>query len=249
MSGLEDGSVGEGGPPGPATAPAPLGPVVVFDCETDCTFASAAGFDRSDKMTRMQVTVVCAEELEASVVDDSSSTDDAPEPSVAPRRITCWRDDNDAEGGPFEALLAAFDGASLIVAYNGIGFDMPVMRKYYTSGERYVRHMQKLHDPFDRIRSNTGLWVGLDALLSHNGLPTKTGSGTDAVRLWGEGRRDELASYCANDVTMLTRLVLRRGPLAVVCKRSLAHESCGKIAVSAAVYAAGAALAALRWAQ
>ena len=229
--------------------PVPLGPVVVFDCETDSTFASAAGSDRAEKMKNMQVTVVCAEELQASVVDESSTIEDAPEPSVKPHCITCWRDDNDAEGGPFEALFKAFDRASLIVAYNGINFDMPVMRKYYTSSERYVRHMRKLHDPFDRIRSNTGLWVGLDMLLLHNGLPRKTGIGTDAVRLWEEGRRDKLASYCANDVTMLTRLVLRRRPLVIVSKRQLNNECGGNVAVSASVYAAGAALAAIRWAQ
>jgi hypothetical protein len=227
----------------------PLGPVVVFDCETDCTFASAAGFDRADQMKSMQVTVVCAEVLEAAVVDASSTTADAPEPSVEPQRITCWRDDNDAEGGPLEALFAAFDRASLIVAYNGIGFDMPVMRKYYGSAERHMSHLQKLHDPFDRIRSNTGLWVGLDAVLSRNGLPTKTGSGVDAVRLWEEGRRDELVRYCANDVTALTRLVLRRGPLEVGAKRGRDQEGGKALVVSSAVYAAGAALAALRWAQ
>lgn len=231
----------------------PLGPVVVFDCETDCTFATAVGFDRADQMKSMQVTVVCAEVLEEAVVDASSTTADAPEPSAEPVRITCWRDDNGVEGGPFEALFAAFDGASLIVAYNGVSFDMPVMRKYYTSGERYMRHLQKLHDPFDRIRSNTGLWVGLDAVLSRNGLPTKTGSGVDAVHLWAEGRRDELARYCANDVATLTRLVLRRGPLQVSAKRGRGLggglEAGTAISVSAAVYAVGAALAALRWAQ
>lgn len=228
-----------------------LGPVVVFDCETDSTFHSAIGLDRFDKMKAMQVTVVCAEVLEADVVEASSTIADAPEPTVAPKRITCWRDDNDAVGGPFEALLAEFDGASVIVAYNGLDFDMPVMRKYYKSEGRYMRHLQKVHDPFDRIRSNTGLWVGLDSLLSQNGLPTKTGSGLDAVRLWGEGRRDELGTYCMNDVTALTRLMLRKTPLKVVPKhaRRPSSEGVGPLTVAASVFAAGAVLAALRWVQ
>lgn len=235
----------------PIGEPARLGPVVVFDCETDTTFATVIGTDRNEKMRNMQVTVVCAEELEVGAIDAAVVAADAADPAVAPRLITCWRDDNDAEGGPFEALFAAFDGASLIVAYNGIDFDMPVLRKYYSSSARYMRHKQKLHDPFDRIRSNTGLWVGLGTLLSHNGLPTKTGSGVDAVRLWEEGHRDELMSYCANDVTALTRLVLRRAPLVIATKRPRPSTSDvdGPITVSAAVFSVGAALAGLRWAQ
>lgn len=225
-----------------------LGPVVVFDCETDSTFLSSVGFDRTEKLKNMQVTVVCAEELDASMVEVVTAANDAHDSSIEPRRFTCWRDNNDVDGGPFEVLFAAFDRASLIVAYNGVGFDMPVLRKYYASSARFMRHMQKLHDPFDRIRSNTGLWVGLDAVLSRNGLPTKTGSGIDAVRLWEEGRRDELAGYCANDVTALTGLVLWRGPLMIPYKRHCGQEG-GSVAVSAAVYAAGAALAAIRWAQ
>lgn len=229
----------------------PLGPVVVFDCETDCTFATAVGVVRADQIRHMQATVVCAEILEAAVFDASSSSTiaDESQPLVEPQRITCWRDDNEAEGGPFEALFVAFDQASLIVAYNGLGFDMPVMRKYYRSSERYMRHLQKLHDPFDRIRSNTGLWIGLDAVLLRNGLPTKTGNGVDAVRLWEEGRRDELARYCANDVTALMHLVLRRSPLEVVAKRGWGQENGTALVVSSAVYAVGAALAALRWSQ
>jgi len=193
-----------------------MGPVVFFDCESDISFARAAGEELSEKLKNMQATVICALSVDVSAID-AACTRGTELDSDVHSRLVCWRDDNTLPDGPFAPLLDLFDRASVIVAYNGSGFDMPLLRKYYqkgcAGGARYLKHRLKLLDPFMSIRTATGSAPSLDKLLKLNGLPTKTSSGLEAIRMWEDGRREELLSYCQNDVDALARLTLRRTPI------------------------------------
>jgi len=60
-----------------------------------------------------------------------------------------------------------------------------------------------------RVRDATGSYLKLDHLLYVNGLPQKTGSASDAPRLWEDDKRDELEAYCAADVELTARLALK----------------------------------------
>ena len=176
---------------------------VVFDCESD---GLPARTDNNELAFRhVQCTVACAIILTGSCGVDTIEN---------ARRIVAWRDATPADcvGGPFADLLLAFDAADVIVGYNALAFDFPLLQKYYgTSGkgnERYLSHRLKTLDPFARIRAATGQWPKLDSLLACNGLPQKTASGAQAIKWWLESERALLSEYCMADVVCTTHLVL-----------------------------------------
>ena len=129
---------------------------------------------------------------------------------------TFWHPDAGAHTGDggVQELLGQFDRASLLVAYNGMEFDMRVLRRYYGEGEaaeaRYKAHLRKLHDPMVAVHKASGRRARLSHLLQLNGQKGKAGSGCDAPGLWRAGRVTQLATYCMRDVEVLAALVLRR---------------------------------------
>ena len=177
-------------------------PVVVFDLESDSG-------DMSDDFRWMQITVGCC-----IVVDTALCLEVGPEAGkralAAGTQYTFWRDVAPARNiDPFAKMLELFDDADAIVAYNGLYFDMSLLRRHYgRNEERYMRHRLKVLDTFDRIKGATNRWPKLDVLLSANGLPSKSGDGKKAIRLWEAQKRDELEAYCMDDVKLLLQLVI-----------------------------------------
>lgn len=126
-------------------------------------------------------------------------------------KITCWRDVVPSKGAsPFKELLDAFDSADLIVGYNSLDFDMPLLCKHYgpKGARRYLDHRVKSLDIFSRVRAATNQWPKLDELLAANHLGSKSGDGAQAIKLWEENRRDELQQYCMMDVQRTAELAL-----------------------------------------
>lgn len=184
--------------------------VVVWDAETDRSFQSLRGMCREQQMQTMEATVICALELDA----DASVVPGNWEAALSTAKAHHWWRDVDGAGGggPFAGLLELFDRAEVIVAYNGLGFDFPVIRKYYGSSKsarrRYLEHRLKTLDPMLKVASAADVpYKKLDALLKLNELPTKTGDGLEAIKMWEQGRRKELQEYCAHDVQQLAQLV------------------------------------------
>ena len=192
--------------------------VVVFDAESDVSFAKCAGVSRTEKMDNMQATVICALVLDASLCKHPANPERALETAIAHH---WWRDDNSRGVNPFEPLLALFDAAEAIVAYNGIGFDFPLLRKHYTDAWRYAAHRIKCHDPMLRIKHTYDVMPKLNDVLAANGLPSKTSDGLEAIRMWEQGRREELRSYCAEDVRLLALIVLQPEVRLLKPKKSL----------------------------
>ena len=120
--------------------------------------------------------------------------------------ITLWRDEDEAASARF-AALRGLDAAELIVGYNSLGFDHPVLYKH-CDRRRTEKHLFKVHDAFARLRDHTGVWFKLDHLLQANGLATKTADGLQAISWWKEGERTLLREYCEQDVRALARLLV-----------------------------------------
>ena len=215
---------------------------VVFDCESDQLFErgrmpansgrKSAEEQRREEISRMECTVACAVILYESDVQAVATT--RPHSAADERarallrdsavRLVCWRDRATLDGDgatvpPFEPLLSAFDGASVIAGYNHLNFDMQLLRKYYGKDtERYMAHRLKCFDPFVVVRALTESWIGLNALLQANKLDCKTGEGTAAVHLWdavqmgsdeeSSAARSSLEDYCMSDVELTVRLLL-----------------------------------------
>lgn len=162
-----------------------------------------------DNHEHVQCTVACA--LVLRLVDLSGGCDGCTAIDRA-RCVVCWRDVVSCRGAsPFQELFRVFDDAMIIVSFNGLGFDLPVLRKYYGRANvaRYTAHRLKSLDVAARIGSVLGTRCpALSVLLFQNGLDAKTGTGADAVRLWESGRRDELEAYCIADVRLTAQLAL-----------------------------------------
>ena len=118
---------------------------VVFDCESDQLFErgrmpansgrKSAEEQRREEISRMECTVACAVILYESDVQAVATT--RPHSAADERarallrdsavRLVCWRDRATLDGDgatvpPFEPLLSAFDGASVIAGYNHLNF-------------------------------------------------------------------------------------------------------------------------------
>jgi hypothetical protein len=186
------------------------GTVVVFDAETDSGFDNLRGFTHAEKIGRIiQPTVVCATTVPSALVLNGASAEGVLEHAT---HHVYWRDVAEDGKTPFDELFELFDRADVIVGYNSLNFDFPLLRRFYRAAgecsaeERYLRHRYKSLDVFARVRDGTGAYYKLDALLKLNGLAPKTADGAQAVVLWSEGRREELRDYCAADVVCTLRL-------------------------------------------
>lgn len=179
--------------------------VVVFDCESD---SRPVRVGRDVNFQHVQCTVACALVIDTKHVMLPESAGLA---VATAKEITCWRDVVPSKGAsPFKELFDAFDAADVIVGYNSLDFDMPLLKKHYGSKEarRYIDHRIKSLDVFSRVRSTTGVWPKLDDLLCANQLGAKCGDGAQAIQLWQDGRRDELKAYCMTDVRRTAELAL-----------------------------------------
>ena len=120
-------------------------------------------------------------------------------------RVFC--DDNISE---FRGLL---DHHDVLVGYNNIRFDNPVLTHALTSDEESVAKLleylnSKSYDIFAEIRKVTGRMIGLDAMVKANGLATgKTGNGALAPVWYQTGQFGRLIDYCLADVWLTKKLL------------------------------------------
>ena len=180
-----------------------VGTVCVFDIETQDKISNMPGSERIDQICNLQVSCLSYLIIESDRLLDPNDAQTAVEDA---EMVTLWRDEDPDGDGPFERLFKTFDQAELIVSYNGLGFDHPCLWKHCGKA-RSEAHLLKAHDPFSRLKENTGVWFKLDNLLKANGLETKTANGLAAIRMWNDGERDKLQEYCEQDTRALARLL------------------------------------------
>lgn len=111
--------------------------------------------------------------------------------------------------GFFEDELAKLwpimEQADRIIGFNIISFDFPVMNSYYHGDLSSFPVL----DILDAIKRAVGHRVSLDAI-AHETLGTgKSGSGLDALKYYAEGRLEELAKYCLDDVRITRDIYLQ----------------------------------------
>jgi DNA polymerase elongation subunit (family B) len=117
-------------------------------------------------------------------------------------------------GGNEQELLRQFwarlakDRPTLFITHNGLGFDLPFLKK------RSIIHQvrpsldvnlakfrtEPVYDTM-AIWSNwdTRGWIKLDVLARALQVETKSGSGAQVAEMWEKGQQDELARYCLQD--------------------------------------------------
>lgn len=93
----------------------------------------------------------------------------------------------------------------MIVGFNNKGFDDQVCSAYFPEISKVFSF-----DILEEVRKNLGFRVKLDNI-AHATLGTgKSGDGLKAIKLYQEGKIDELKSYCLDDVK-ITRDIFEHG--------------------------------------
>lgn len=141
---------------------------VVLDLETKKTFDEVGGREHLDKL---EVTVVGVYQYatgEYSIFEEK-------------------------ELGMLQNLLI---DASLIIGFNHVSFDFPVLQPYLTIDSKKLPAFDIMLD----FQKKLGHRIGLDSLAKATLGVGKTGHGLDAIRFYREGKMDELKKYCLNDV-------------------------------------------------
>jgi hypothetical protein len=117
-----------------------------------------------------------------------------------------------SQGGDPAEFMALLDDAPLLCAFNGVRFDLPFLaRRWGVPDEKVGSWVRKMVDPFEGCKLALGQTFSLNRLLSENGLPVKTSSGLEAVKMAREGRWAELAEYCMHDTKMTHAAVTLAG--------------------------------------
>lgn len=150
------------------------GPIVYFDLETQNTF--------DDIGSRTQL-----HKLRVSVAVTFSTSDNAfhryTEASVAD-------------------LIAELKSAALIVGFNQLNFDFPVLSAYTQENLAGLPNV----DMLDHLRLRLGFRVALDNVASATVGISKSADGLQAVRWWRAGDMENLFAYCEQDVEATRRL-------------------------------------------
>jgi len=114
--------------------------------------------------------------------------------------------------------------ADLIVGFNVRDFDMEVLAPYFVTP---VKNMPVL-DLLVEIEKVRGHRVSLQSVAQATLGLSKSGSGLDALKLYREGRMDELKKYCLDDVRITKDVYeygLKNGQVMFVSNRDYAtHE-------------------------
>jgi len=103
---------------------------------------------------------------------------------------------NEHELDKLDALFAA---AGLIIGFNIIGFDLPVIAKHLkTTDIKQLRILDLMDDPKNYLKFRPSLSALATATLKKD----KTADGLEAIKMYREGRMEELAQYCLEDVRL-----------------------------------------------
>lgn len=112
-----------------------------------------------------------------------------------------------------------FKNADSVIGFSINRFDVPILKRYFNFDVYSVPRF----DILDEIEFSLGQRVGLDLLAKINLGKGKTGYGLEAVKLYRQGKIEELKNYCLNDVKItkeLYDLAKNRGYLLVPKKKS-----------------------------
>ncbi len=165
--------------PGSAAAPVAFQPslfpqprVVVFDIETQRSFAQVGGHDAKALRELMVSVAVCY---------DSASLG----------YRTFWEPEVDQ-------LIALLRQADLVVGFNILGFDYPVLARYTRARLSELPTLDLMAD----VARVLGHRLPLDALVSATLGSHKSASGLAAIEWWKEQALDKLEHYCRDDVRL-----------------------------------------------
>lgn len=133
----------------------------------------------------------------------------------------------------FEQMWRYFEKADLLITFNGVYFDIPLLNKYFKKEGRGDLTKTRNLDIFKEIKTTSGRWLKLDKVAEGTFGINKTGDGFDAVAWWRQGKVDEIRKYCIEDVKITKevydfamkhkKLMYKQGPFIKEIKLDTKH--------------------------
>jgi DEAD/DEAH box helicase domain-containing protein len=108
-------------------------------------------------------------------------------------------------------LWPILERADLLIGFNIVHFDLPILAKYYHGKLDLLRHVDLLRE----VERVLGRRIGLDALAEATLGTNKSASGLDAIAWWRSGEIEKIRRYCLDDVRITKELY----------EHALAHRS------------------------
>jgi len=93
-------------------------------------------------------------------------------------------------------LFERLERSGRIIGYNSIGFDIPILNKYYVGDLFKIPQL----DMLAKIHSSLGYRIKLDDVAAASIGVKKSAHGLLAVQWWREGKVQEVIDYCQQDV-------------------------------------------------
>ncbi|MDA0207830.1 MAG: ribonuclease H-like domain-containing protein [bacterium] len=144
-----------------------MGKDVVLDIETANTFNDVGGYFPN----KLNVSVICAYFYETDTWES-------------------FLEDEVAQ------LCKRLEDCDRVIGYNTIGFDLPVMNRYYAGDLLKLPQC----DMLDHIHKSLGFRIKLDDVAAATIGTSKSAHGLLAVQWWKEGRVQDVIDYCMQDV-------------------------------------------------
>ncbi len=106
------------------------------------------------------------------------------------------------EQDKLDELFSLMRSADLVIGFNSIAFDYLVLKPFAP----YDLMTLPTLDLLAKIRERTHTNIGLNSLARATLGMSKSGDGLKALDLWKEGKLDEIAAYCEDDVRITLNL-------------------------------------------
>ncbi|MFZ2522721.1 MAG: ribonuclease H-like domain-containing protein [Minisyncoccia bacterium] len=133
----------------------------------------------------------------------------------------------------FEKMWPYFQNAELLVTFNGVYFDIPLLNKYYKKAGLGDLSKTRHLDIFKEIKQTNGRWLKLDKIAEGTFGINKSGDGLDAIVWWRNGEIEKIRKYCLDDVKITRdvyefamknkRLMYKEGPFVKEVKLDTKH--------------------------
>jgi len=95
-------------------------------------------------------------------------------------------------------LWPILERADMLIGFNSDSFDIPLLNRYYPGDLSHIRSLDLLSE----VQKILGRRIRLQSLAEATLGRGKTGEGSKAGEWWKEGRKDEVAKYCIEDVRL-----------------------------------------------
>jgi len=110
------------------------------------------------------------------------------------------------DDGQERELIDALDQFDMIIGHNVLAFDYPVLSSFFQGGI-ISKFLPKTCDTLEKLKIATnGAYIGLDDLAKQNLGLNKTLDSKTVPKLWRDGQKEKVRSYCRNDVELLQKI-------------------------------------------